>query len=162
VFRLLILWGTRNEETTRLRRDWIVGDILTIPGEATKNGRALTIPVLPLAQEVLDSRPDTGPYFYQGRYSNDEPLKPGSLNRMKAEIQGETSTGGWQIRDIRRTFRSRMAALKVPRDLCELLINHAPPVLDEIYDRYTYLPEKREALAKYEAFLLALLADGTT
>jgi hypothetical protein len=51
-----------------------------------------------------------------------------------------------------------MARLKVPRDLCEVLINHAPPVLDEIYDRYDRLEEKSEALEKYEKFLQALLA----
>ena len=50
-----------------------------------------------------------------------------------------------------------MARLKVPRDLCEVLINHAPPVLDEIYDRYDRLEEKREALQHYEQFLEGLL-----
>lgn len=30
--------------------------------------------------------------------------------------------------------------------------------LDEIYDRYDRIDEKREALAKYEAFMVRLLA----
>lgn len=122
--------------------------MLTIPGASTKNGRDHGIPILPLAQAVLDARPEAGPFFFQGRYSNDESLTAGALNRMRNEIQEATGTSGWQIRDIRRTFRSNMARLKVPCDLCEVLINHAPPVLDEIYDRYDRLDEKREALAK--------------
>lgn len=51
-----------------------------------------------------------------------------------------------------------MARLKVSRDVSEVLINHAPPVLDDIYDRYDRLDEKREALAKYETALIWLLA----
>lgn len=160
VVRLLILWGTRNEETTVLKRTWQVEDVLTIPGEHTKNGRSHAIPVLPLAQTVLSDRPDTGDYYFPGRYSNEKPLSAGSLNRMKREILEETGTKDWTLRDIRRTFRSNMARLKVPREICEVLINHAPPILDEIYDRYDRLDEKREALAKYEAFMVRLLAEA--
>ncbi len=158
VVRLLILWGTRNEETTILERGWTIGDVLTIPGEHTKNGRDHAIPLLPLAHTILADRPNTGPHYFPGRYSNKTSLTPGSLQRMKREIQEETGTSGWTLRDIRRTFRSNMARLKVPREICEVLINHAPSVLDEIYDRYDRLEEKREALLKYEAFMVRLLA----
>ena len=53
-----------------------------------------------------------------------------------------------------------MAKLKVRREIAELLINHVSGTrneLDEIYDRYDYIEEKREALAKWEARLTALL-----
>lgn len=162
VLRLLILWGTRNEETTSLARAWRTADVLTIPGSSTKNGRDHAIPILPLAGSILDARPECGPFFFPGRYTNHVPLTAGSLNRMKDEVQKETGTSGWTLRDIRRTFRSNMARLKIPRDVCEVLINHAPPVLDEIYDRYDRLGEKREALAKYETFLVSLLRSGQT
>jgi len=109
---------------------------------------------------VLDARPQAGSYYFQGRYTNEANLTAGALNRMKREIQEETGTKDWQIRDIRRTFRSNMARLKVPREVCEVLINHAPPVLDEIYDRYDRVEEKREALEKYEAFIAGLLAQA--
>jgi Arm DNA-binding domain/Phage integrase family len=160
IFRLLILWGTRNGETCCIERKWANEGVLTIPGDSTKNGRDHGIPILPLAQSVLDERPHAGHYYFQGRHSNNEHLTSGALNKMRAEIQTETATKDWQARDIRRTFRSNLARLKVPRDVCEVLINHAPPVLDEIYDRYDRLDEKREALAKYEAFMVGLLARG--
>jgi intergrase/recombinase len=161
VFRLLILWGTRNSETAQIAKNWLVRDVLTIPGSHTKNSRDHSIPILPIARSVLDSRPP-GAFFFPGRYGDYRSINPMSLNRMRAEIQAESGTADWQARDIRRTFRSNMARLKVPREVCEVLINHAPPVLDEIYDRYDRLEEKREALAKYEAFMLALLAQGKT
>lgn len=158
IFQLMILWGTRNEETTVIQRDWIKDGVLTIPGAHTKNGRDHSIPVLPMAQAILDSRPDDGPFFFQGRHTSDKSLTPWGLPRLCREVKDDSKTAGWQLRDIRRTFRSNMAWLRVPREVCEVLINHAPPILDEIYDRYDRLDEKREALAKYEAFMVRLLA----
>lgn len=162
VIRLLILWGTRNEETCVLERKWRRDGVLTIPGEHTKNGRDHAIPILPMAEEVLAQRPETGPYYFSGRFSDEKPINPYSLTRILKQVQKESKTDGWTLRDIRRTFRSNMARLKVPRDLAEILINHAPETLDEIYDRYLYLDEKRDALAKHESFLLQLLADGNS
>ncbi|MEJ7925784.1 site-specific integrase [Sphingobium sp. AN641] len=160
IVRLLILWGTRNGETCVLRRDWLSDGVLTIPGANTKNGRDHGIPVLPLAASVLAERLHDGDFYFPGRHTNKKALNPWSLHAILDAIQRETGTSGWTLRDIRRTFRSNMARLKVPREVCEVLINHAPPVLDEIYDRYDRLDEKRDALARYEAFVLRLLAQG--
>ncbi len=160
VFQLMVLWGTRNEETAIIRREWLVDGALTIPGKFTKNGRDHSIPILPLAQSILDSRPNAGPYFFQGWHTNEKSLTPWGLPGLCREVKESSGTTGWQLRDIRRTFRSNMARLKVPREICEVLINHAPPVLDEIYDRYDRVEEKREALAKYEAFMVRLLAEA--
>jgi integrase len=162
IFKLLILWGTRNGETCRIEQKWANDGVLTIPGGSTKNGRDHGIPILPLAQSILDERPHAGRYYFPGRHNDEDHLTAGALNKLRHEIQAETGTSNWQARDIRRTFRSNMARLKVPREVCEVLINHAPPVLDEIYDRYDRLEEKREALAKYEAFMVGLLAQGKT
>ena len=159
IFRLLILWGTRNAETCALERIWVNDDVLVIPGEFTKNGRDHSIPILPLAEEVLGQTNGSNQHYFRGRWGRGH-LNKNSLGGLKREIMKASGTKGWQIRDIRRTFRSNMARLKVPRDVCEVLINHAPPVLDDIYDRYDRLDEKRDALARYEAFLLQLLAQG--
>lgn len=158
VVRLLILWGTRNTETASLEREWDVEGVITIPGGFTKNGRGHSIPVLPLARGVLTSLRGTNRHYLASRWG-DSHLSDGAWSKIKREVQAKSGTKNWQLRDLRRTFRSNMARLKVPRDLCEVLINHAPPVLDEIYDRYDRLDEKREALAKYERHLLTLLEN---
>lgn len=85
----------------------------------------------------------------------------GSWGKLKAEIDKASGVRDWQIRDLRRTFRSNMAKLRVPREIAEVLLNHVTGAnksdLDEIYDRYDYLDEKREALAKWENRLTILL-----
>lgn len=154
IFRLMILWGTRNRETCALEREWERDEVCVIPGRHTKNGRDHAIPVLPLARHIMTG--ESNQYVFPGRWSGH--LTPSALAKLKAEVMEKSGTKNWQLRDIRRTFRSNIARLKVPRDVCEVLINHAPPVLDEIYDRYDRIAEKREALAKHEFALIGLLA----
>ena len=158
VVRLLILWGTRNTETIVTERSWVSDGVLTIPGEHTKNGRAHAIPLCPLAQVQLDLFPE-GKHFFRSRWGDGHRSFAG-LAKIKGEVMKASGTKGWQTRDLRRTFRSNMARLKVPREVSEVLINHAPPVLDEIYDRYDRLEEKREALEKYEIFIQSLVAEA--
>ncbi|MBL6938323.1 MAG: site-specific integrase [Alphaproteobacteria bacterium] len=155
IVRLLILWGTRNTETASIRREWLVDGVLTIPGSHTKNGRDHSIPVMPMAKQILDATPH-GKHYFLSRWGESH-LSSGAWSKIRRQIQKDSKTSEWQLRDLRRTFRSNMARLKVPREVCEVLINHAPPVLDEIYDRYDRLDEKREALARYESFLARLL-----
>lgn len=159
--RLLILWGTRNGETGRLRRAWVEDKLLTIPGEFTKNGRAHAIPLLPLANSILKEQPKRSDYFFPGRWDVDTHFNDGSWGKYKQEIEKRSGVRNWQLRDLRRTFRSNLAKLRVPREIAELLLNHVTGAnkneLDEIYDRYDYLDEKREALAKWESRLKSLL-----
>ena len=158
--RLLILWGTRNGETARLKRSWIEGDLLTIPGAYTKNGRAHSIPLLPVAKAILDALPHEGDYFFPGR-TEDSHFNDGSWGKLKIELDERSGVYRYQMRDIRRTFRSNLSKLRVSREISEILLNHVTGAgkndLDEIYDRYDFLEEKREALAKWEARLTALL-----
>jgi integrase len=133
LIKLLILWGTRKGETGAIRRDWIENGVLTIPHTHTKNKRPHAIPLLPLARSILDVQ----------------------KNNKKA-LEKASGVTGWQIRDIRRTFRSNMPRLGVDRATAEILLNHAPSVLDEIYDRYERLDEKRNALNLWENHIQSL------
>jgi hypothetical protein len=160
--RLLILWGTRNGETGRLQRAWTDDGVITIPGVFTKNGRAHAIPLLPMAKTVLNAQPTKGPYFFPDRWEGETHFNDGSWGKFKKALDKASGVYNWQLRDLRRTFRSNMAKLRVPREICELLLNHVTGAnkndLDEIYDQYDYLDEKCEALAKWEARLSELLA----
>lgn len=154
VIRLLILWGTRQGETACSERLWAKDGVLTIPGAHTKNGRDHAIPLLPMATAELAKSNDK--HYFPSRWGDDH-ISSGAWSKIKREVQKLSGTKNWQLRDLRRTFRTNMARLKVPRDLSELLINHAPPVLDDIYDQYDRIDDKRAALAKYESWLQQLL-----
>lgn len=92
-------------------------------------------------------------YYFPGRLIGGH-FKDGSWGKFKKELDKRCGVTGWQLRDIRRTFRSTLARLKVPREIAEILLNHVTgggkTDLDEICDRYEYLKEKREALTKLD------------
>jgi integrase len=76
-------------------------------------------------------------------------------------LVGDIAAGkGYQLRDLRRTAETRLAALRVSKETRAQLLSHGRTtgVQSRHYDRYLYLDEKREALAIWEAHLRAVLA----
>ncbi|MFI4960306.1 MAG: hypothetical protein ACHP82_02495 [Hyphomicrobiales bacterium] len=64
----------------------------------------------------------------------------------------------WTLHDLRRTFRTMHAKIGTPPHIAERLVNHvgATSTVEKIYDRYTYMPEMKLAIKKYDAHLAAL------
>ncbi len=52
------------------------------------------------------------------------------------------------VHDLRRTFRSLLAELGTPEHIAERCLNHKVQGLVGIYDRHSYLDERRDALEK--------------
>lgn len=163
MIRLLILWGCRNGEIGRLMPQWEESDVMTIPGEFTKNGRAHAIPILPMALAILNRRKTNARYYFPGRLIDDH-FKDGSWGKFKKELDKRSGVTAWQVRDLRRTFRSTLARLKVSREIAEIMLNHVTgggkTDLDEIYDRYEYLEEKKDALVRLEGHLMQLIGGA--
>lgn len=63
----------------------------------------------------------------------------------------------WTLHDLRRTATTRMAAAGVPRSTVKRVLNHADSGVTAIYDRHSYLPEKRQALDLWSGILLGLV-----
>ncbi len=75
---------------------------------------------------------------------------------------------GWTLHDLRRTFATGLAELKVPPHIVERLLNHKlgsignktdgiVSAVAAVYNRAAYMDEMREAIAKWEAFLGSLM-----
>ena len=62
--------------------------------------------------------------------------------------------------DLRRTFNSRMAALGVPQEIRDRLLNHTPASIEgRHYNAHDYFAEKRRALLQWDAALAGILSD---
>jgi integrase len=157
IVRLLILMGQRRGETAALQ-DLYYSDnqqTVTLPGDVTKNGREHTFPIGPMAAEILarnirKERPSS--LLFQAVGST----KPFSgWSKCKVELDKLAPIAAWTLHDLRRTFRTTLGRLKVRPDIAERLVNHisARTEMEETYDLYTYLPEMREAMEKWEAFV---------
>lgn len=65
--------------------------------------------------------------------------------------------------DLRQTAASGMARLGVPQAIIARVLNHVDggPRMTAIYNRYSYLPEKRDALNLWAAEIERLVADSS-
>ena len=68
----------------------------------------------------------------------------------------------WRIHDLRRTARSGMARLGVPRDHAEAALNHlsARSALERTYDRHDYGPEIVAALTLWQGHVAGLVGQA--
>ena len=69
------------------------------------------------------------------------------------------SLSDWTIHDLRRTVATYMAQANVPPHVLSALLNHSPGKVQGItavYNRFRYLAERRDALEKWSAHVVAL------
>jgi integrase len=70
----------------------------------------------------------------------------------------------WTLHDLRRTFATNLAALGVPIQVTEKLLNHISGTaggIVAVYQRPTYENEMRDAVEKWEVFLEILMREKT-
>jgi len=91
-----------------------------------------------------------------------EPSKSFSAwSKSKAALDKASGVVGWTLHDLRRTFATSHARIGTPIHVTERLLNHISGTMAGIvstYQRHTYMPEMRKAVARYEEHLVALLA----
>ena len=63
-----------------------------------------------------------------------------------ATANGSEPPAPWRLHDLRTTAATGMGRLGIARFTISRVLGHADAGVTGIYDRYTYLPEKRHAL----------------
>ena len=176
--RLILLTGCRPGEAAGICRSELanIADpdraVWTIPGARTKNRRTHVIPLSALAlatiTAALELIPPEQNVLFSSRSRRGGSLRAHSLtvamDRLASKVAGK-GADTWKAttptpHDLRRTFRTRMSALGVPKDIRDRLMNHAPKDVGERhYDLWQFLPEKRAALAAWSECLKGILGN---
>jgi integrase len=152
-FRLLLLTGCRLNECkqavwSEFSRDEPGEWFWTIPGERTKNGLPLALPLVPEILTVLnDCHMMEGKAGYVFTLDGIKPC--GEPTRWVKRLRKASGTDGWTCHDLRRTFRTGLSSLKIAHEVKEALLNHVKPGVVGTYDQWEYIDEKREALSKW-------------
>lgn len=171
--RLLILTASREMEVADVA--WGELDLdagrWSIPATRTKNGNAITLPLCALAAAELRAvQPEDeigAEYRLLGRIRGSGLRGFSKLKaRLDDRIATARGTGGvtdsippWRWHDLRRTARTGMTRLGVPREHAEAAVNHlsARSALERTYDTYGYGPEIIAGLGKWQAHVAALV-----
>jgi len=163
MFRMFMLTGQRRSEVATMRWSEVAGNIWTIPREKVKKDRAHTVPLSVTALATLGSLEDLPRLEEDGFvFSTTGGASPSSnFCKVKRELDRLSGVAGWTIHDIRRTVRSKLAELGVPREVARKVLNHEDGKVDRIYNRHEYLAEKRKALERWERMLLGLTTAST-
>ena len=159
LFRLLLLTGCRKSEMGEARWREIEQDkrLLTIPPERFKSDAPHLVPLTREVETILASLPrfTTGDYLFSTTYGAKPVHGPARakdrLDRLMAEELEEFTA--FRLHDLRRTMRTRLASLKVPDTVAEMVIGHGKRGLGRVYDQHRYLDEIREALELWARLL---------
>ena len=176
IVALLLLTGQRRGEITTLRRTWINTNdrTITLPDTITKNGIEHTFPYGDAVAAILERVPNQGDQLFPPGRSHVRGKPTTTFNawpKSKVAFDARCEVSDWTLHDLRRTFATTLATLKVSPHIVERLLNHklgsisnrtdgVVSAVAEIYNRATYMPEMREAIDKWEKYLSSLLAKS--
>jgi integrase len=150
-----ILTGQRRDEVRCMvwREVALSRAVWTLPAARNKGKRDHEIPLSPAMLALIGELPRLGdPVFTtNGR-------KPyGGQKRLKAILDRASGVTGWTFHDFRRTASTGMAALRVPQDTIDRVLNHAKGTLAGTYNRHLYLDEKRWALEAWAEHIASVI-----
>jgi integrase len=154
--RLLLLTGARANEIAGA--SWSEIDskrrVLTVPAARFKMNAQHVIALSDAAWELLQALPRgaAGDYIF----STSAGYKP--VNGPDAKRALKVAITDWQIHDLRRTMRTRLAELHIPDHVAELVLGHSKRGLKRIYDQHRYSSELAAAWQAWATRLQSIVA----
>lgn len=134
------------------------------PSRRTKNEVPNVLPLSAAALNVLDAlkmwsghSPYLFPCGHGGRENKDKLpyLSLSGNSRAVLRLVRDNKLRPYDSRALRRTMKTLMGEAGISKDIRDRIQNHAlTDVSSHHYDRYYYLPEKREALKTWENYLV--------
>jgi integrase len=164
IVRLLLLTACRRDEIGGLR--WSEVDMesgkMLLPKERTKSGRPLALILPDMARSILKAAPRRAgrDLVFGGGNAGFSAWSYSTLsfNSRMIEVNG-AALAPYRIHDFRRTVRTGMGKIGIKPHIAELVLNHTghKAGIGGVYDHFDYEPEIKEALAKWEQHLLAIV-----
>ena len=174
--RLLILTATRRDEIGGMRTAEVsrltgsAEGCWTLPARRSKNGRAIRMPLAPLAMDILnsamESRRTAGPFVFSTTGETSISGWSRAKSRIDALIQARRRLRGvnedmppWRIHDLRRAFATAACdILKVDPAIADRCLNHVgastTSTVARVYGRSELYEPRRDALFRWAELVL--------
>jgi len=157
IVRLLALTGARLREVSQMRWSEVDLDMAmwVLPAARSKNGREHSVPLAPMAVELLKELPRFEKC--DAVFSYDSKTPTSSLSRAKRSLDAAMrrelpELAPFVLHDVRRSVASGLGALGIAPHVIEAALNHRSGVISGLaatYNRFQYGPEKRTALTRW-------------
>lgn len=151
--KIMLLTGKRRGVLSAMRWDELEDGLWTPTRRRRRNKRAHAAHLPKLALEIIKALPklEENPYVFAGR-NKGKHLDPGS--GLMDDIKEVSGVADFFFHACRHTVETRLAELRVPPHLRDLLLDHAPVRgSGKGYDHHEYQDEMREALEAWAAYL---------
>lgn len=168
--QLLMLTLTRRNEIAGARKAEFDMDaaLWVIPADRAKANHQHVVPLSPQALEVLDKAwaldPDS-PFVFPSPRVADQCIDEQAITRTFSRIFERRKLPLRSPHDVRRTGATTLTGrYGVTRFIVGLVLGHTPKdgaAVTAVYDRYTYVPEKRDALVKWAEHLTGARFETT-
>jgi integrase len=158
IVKLLILTGCRRQEVGSMQ--WRELDhqrgVWTIAAERTKNGRAHTLPLPPMAWEIIATVPRwrDGTFLFGKRAG----FSPWPV--CKRALDQRAGVRGWVIHDLRRTTATGMAEAGILPHVVESALNHVSghkAGIGGVYNKARYSEQVKAALTLWADHVRSLV-----
>ncbi|MEO1885064.1 MAG: tyrosine-type recombinase/integrase, partial [Methylococcales bacterium] len=154
--KTLMLTGVRSGELIKAKwininldkKEWF------IPKEDTKTLEAWTVPLTNEVINLISELQGLDPvYVFAGKNGMMTDKVLGRAMRRLFECKALTIE---QVRphDFRRTIRTHLEKLNIAPHIAEKCLNHSLGAINATYNKNTYLSERREALERWEQYLM--------
>lgn len=165
LFKLLLLTGCRRGELSLAT--WSEfnskGRTLTIPAGRAKNNRQHTVFLSDEAIAIIEALPrfEKCPWIFSTR--GQHPSRNFSKAKERLEVK-MVDVRPWRIHDLRKTFATNCAALKIAIPVTERMLNHTHAAeghsseLIELYQLHDYSKEARLAWQAWASRVMVLIA----
>ena len=155
IIRLLIVTGQRKTEWAHCQHSWIDDYGVRIPGAIAKNHNGHHFPLGSLSRSLIPKKKGL-------LFPSEEGTPYSAWSKSKIELDSALNIEPWQLRDLRRTYRTLHASIGTTREIAERLVNHISEQgeLEKVYDRFDYAEPMQQAQTRFEAHLSKLLKLG--
>ncbi|MFO1430518.1 MAG: tyrosine-type recombinase/integrase [Candidatus Competibacteraceae bacterium] len=129
-----------------------------LPGERTKTGKTIRIPLVPQVIEWLKELrvfACGSPYLFPARRIIAGRFPHVSPDTLNAALKRLNLAGivHFVVHDLRRTARTHLAELGVSPEVAERALNHQIKGVEGRYNRHDYFQERRTALVLWASFI---------
>jgi integrase len=162
IIRLLVLTACRRDEIGRLHWSEVTGDIFTLPTHRSKNGTAHEVPLHPLAIAQLPPRIGARDAVFG---LNDA----GYVGWSRSKVRLDRRIGliaPWTLHDLRRSCATWLSEQNIEPHIVEAVLGHisgtAKRGVAGVYNRASYRPQKRRALAMWADHIAVITGQGTS
>lgn len=157
--KVQLLTATRINEVLSLTSDRIdfSNKVMIVPESISKNKKLHCVPLCNTAIELLKPYCGGGFLFCArgGKAHISTTTAAHELNVAIAKNGGKKFTS----QDFRRTVETKLAMLKVGKEVRDRLLNHIDSSVGaKHYNQYDFMDEKREAITMFESYVLQIIS----